>query len=129
MDALTLPLIYVRWHYTIALLDLWGILNNFLWFVWNFFSIPILWRSFFAPWKRMAEKYDKRGSWSDFFSALLINALMRAVGIVMRSAVLAFGLLAFVCTIVVGAITFLAWLLTPVILIILFGEGLRIILD
>lgn len=105
---------YLAWHYTRAILDFFDLWKNFLWFVFQFFSIPLLLKTLFAPFKRLKEKGS--GDVTDlegFLEALVVNTIMRLVGFIFRSVVIVFGLLTYTVTLFAGIVAFFLWLLLP----------------
>ncbi|MEK7575131.1 MAG: hypothetical protein AAB511_02785 [Patescibacteria group bacterium] len=118
---------YILWHYTKAWQDLFRIISNYLWFVSNYFSIGLLWRTLFDPWRRMSIVGGK-GSKDSFVGAILINTFMRAVGFLIRTVTILGGLFVLLIAVSLSCILILAWAFLPVIVFILFFAGLGQIL-
>jgi hypothetical protein len=78
------------------------------------FSITILLKTLFAPWKRIITYSDR--SLGDKFRALLDNIVSRAVGFVVRGIVLVAALLLTLLTAVVYLLIALIWPFVPVII-------------
>lgn len=117
MNALKLTPIYLRWHYSTALVDMFRIDRNIFWFLWHFFSVPDTLRTFFSPWQRMGERYKKGLDIESFASTLITNTIMRVVGILMRTILLFSALIFFIISSIVIAITFFIWFFLPFILL------------
>ena len=112
---------YFVWHYTIAISDLKRLEKNIIWFIFNFFSIGILLDTLFSPWKRLAK--DEGTKRPTYFSNLVVNVLMRLVGIFIRGATILFGTATLIVTIFAAVIVFLAWLFLPFLIPIFFLFG------
>ncbi len=125
MELFSLAGSYVVWHYSSAIKDIAAISSNFFWFLYHFFSLPVIVRTFFSPWKRMHEEYKPGLHVEAFFSALIVNSLMRVVGVVFRTAVIFLGVLALLLAAFLCAVSFLAWVTLPFVLILLFYTGLK----
>ena len=110
---------YFLWHYTVALADFVRAVSNFFWFLWSFFSIELLVRSFFVPWKRLGEA---QGS---FVGRAIVGAAMRAIGIVARLALFALFALSFASALCAAAIALALWLVLPILIIFLLFIGIR----
>ena len=123
MDIIKFLPNYFLWHYTKAFRNIWGIWTNFLWFTYNFFSLPILVRTLFLPWQRLDEEYKKGFDVKEFSETLVVNSLMRIVGIFMRLTVILVGSLALVSVAFLGIGAFLLWVLLPLVIIFLLAEG------
>lgn len=126
MKSLILATRYLIWHYTEALVDWWRIVGNFVWFFFHMFSIGLLLRTLFSPFKRMREE-RKKGSlaFEDWGGAIIINLLMRLIGSLVRTIIIIAGIIFIIFTILIGAAAFLLWLILPalVIFLIVFGLG------
>jgi len=118
---------YFWWHYTIAFRELGVHAKNFLWFFFHLFSIPVLLKTFFQPWKRMAERYPKGLDIGGFLSTLLINVLMRIVGALMRTIVLAVGVVVVVVIFCLSVASFFVWAILPWLAILVFLSGVRLL--
>ncbi len=115
---------YVAWHYGAAFKRMYGIWTNFLWFCYHFFSLPVLLKTFFAPWERMHESYGKRLDPEAIAGAFIVNMLLRLVGMTLRLAVIVVGVAMFVITCIGGVLFFIAWALLPVGLLYLIFFGI-----
>lgn len=115
---------YIAWHYSQALSDLSRNVMNIIWFLYNFFSIPILLQTFFSPFQRLDESYGKGLDLERFASVLIVNTLMRVIGMVARTAFIAAGVVSIVIAAMGGAVIFAAWLAMPLSVIFLVGSGL-----
>jgi len=124
MNAFKLLPLYLRWHYSVAIVDLLRIDGNIFWFLWHFFSVPDTFRTFFSPWERMGEKYKKGLDVGDLASTFIVNTLMRIVGVMMRSILLFFAFFCFLASFIVIVIGFFIWLFMPIFLIMLAFFGI-----
>lgn len=88
------------------------------------FSIKILFKTFFAPWRRIGEKYDRRNP-SEWFGAFIVNSLMRFIGMFVRTIILVFGIIFIVASFVLGLALMLIWLVAPLAAVILFAIGIK----
>jgi hypothetical protein len=121
---LTLIGAYVAWHYSRALTDLSRNIMNIIWFLYHFFSIPILLATFFSPFQRLDESYGKGLDLERIGSVFVVNTLMRVVGICARTMFIAAGLASIAIAAVGGAAIFVAWLAAPLCIALLVGSGL-----
>lgn len=130
MRFLAIIVNYIIWHYTRAILEFSHIYKNILSFLLNFFSIPILVQSYFAPWRRMGEDYTKNivTDLEDVASVFVVNLIMRIVGMVMRTVIIVFGLLLVSVVALFYPVLLILWLIFPLILVVLvmLGFGLLI---
>lgn len=122
------PLQYFKWHYTVAYKDMLRIATNYLWFFWHFFSIPVLLKTFLAPWKRLGEERLRRGGLKNLLSRVVVNTLMRCVGVLIRGVTIAVGLITLVLAFAASLISYVVWTVLPFILLFLFIAGLTLIL-
>lgn len=95
---------------------MYRIFGNMVWFLYNFFSIPILLRTLFAPFKRLDEGYKKGLDLGAFFETLIVNMLMRLVGAALRLFLIMIGLVAVAVACIFYLFIFLVWLLAPLLL-------------
>ncbi|MEX0931179.1 MAG: hypothetical protein WDZ88_00350 [Candidatus Paceibacterota bacterium] len=103
---------YIQWHYTRALTEMVSIGKTIVWFLYHFFSISILAKTLFAPFKRLDEKGGRRLQ----PDVLAVNIIMRVVGFTLRFLVLLLGLL-FILLVVTGVVlVYLLWIAMPALL-------------
>lgn len=123
MRALLLFPYYVHWHYGRALQGIKNITSNLVWFLWHFFSIGLMMSTLLEPWQRLHEERKRGLDIESYMSTLVINVIMRIVGILVRSIFIITGLVSIIITILGGIIMFAAWLILPVTVICSFVFG------
>jgi len=102
--------------------------RNFLLFNLNYFSIPLLLKTFFSPWRKYRWSYGKGFDVKRYLEAFFSNLISRILGAILRSFLIFIGLLAEIFIIFAGAIIFLSWLVLPALLIFGIYHGFRILL-
>lgn len=118
-----LPLAYLAWHFGAAWGDLWRLYTNISWFLFNFFSIKILLATFFAPWKRLHERGRRKGE-GGVAGRLILNAVTRLVGILLRALVILTGLVSLAAFSLFSFALFALWLVLPLVAVGLLLSGL-----
>jgi hypothetical protein len=101
--------------------------KNFLLFNLNYFSVPLLLRTFFSPWRRYKWSYGKGFDARRYLEVFFSNLTSRILGAIVRSFLVAAGLIVEILIIFSGLIAFFGWLLLPLLLIWGFIFGLKVI--
>jgi small-conductance mechanosensitive channel len=127
MMFLTVMHDYFLWHYSRALLELFHVWLNLLWFVVHFFSLPQLMRSWIAPWKRMVEDRGEKWNLEDLAAFVVIGIISRIIGFILRTIVITLGLVSLLVVAVGGFATYAFWLVAPAAIISLLGFGLALL--
>lgn len=120
MEALENKNIFVEWflwQFFEVPKFLLGVWKNYILFALNYFSLPILLKSLFSPWRKYRWVYPKGFNIVEFFNTLISNAVSRILGAIMRIVLIVTGIIFQIFVIVAGLIIFLAWLLIPLFII------------
>ncbi len=99
--------------------------ENFLRFNLNYFSIPLLLKTFFSPWRRYYWIYPKGFDIAIYFEVIISNLISRVLGAFMRTVLITIGILAEIFLFFAGLIIFIGWLLLPFLLLVGFLFGIR----
>ena len=105
------------WHFYETPKFLFGVWKNYILFALNYFSLPLLFKSLFAPWRKYKWNYPRGINVAEFFNTLISNVFSRFLGALMRIVLIIFGILFQIFVIFAGFIIFLLWLLLPFIVI------------
>ena len=119
---------YFKWHYGKSFTELFGVIKNFISFILHFFSFKLLLKTLFHPWRRMKENYPKMDLGA-FFSSLLVNIIMRIVGLISRLIIISIGLLSLFFTITFSIFLFLVWFFLPFLIVGCIVAGLSIMIQ
>ena len=118
MPILSVARDYLIWHYSRAYVDIVNIWWNYLWFINHLFAVPDVLRSWLAPFKRLQEnKVSFLKSPQDFLGNMLVNIIMRIVGAIIRTAILAMALVGFSVVFFLGLLFFLIWTVLPILIL------------
>lgn len=118
---------YVRWHYGNAYRDIVRIWTNYLWFIAHFFSLQLLLRTFAAPFRRIEEGGKTGFDLKALAEKIAVNTMMRLVGIVLRTIIIAIGLVTLAAATIAGIATIIIWTLFPLVLGYLILLSLHIV--
>lgn len=118
-----IALVFWRWYYgeaTKGVLIAW---KNFIIFATNYFSIPLLFKTLLAPWKRDITKRPQGLDLKKLFEYISFNAISRGLGFIVRFFTIIAGIVYLVLTIAVGAVFFILWLILPFVILglLIFG--------
>jgi len=113
MNFLLIIPYYFSWHYRQGILDYFKVWKNLVWFLWNFFSIKVLLKTFFTPFERLKETYRGGLDLEGFAASIVVTTLMRVVGMVFRTILIVVGLISLIVFIVGGLLGFFIWLILP----------------
>ncbi|MDP3996470.1 MAG: hypothetical protein Q8P86_02130 [bacterium] len=118
-NTLSLPVHYFVWHYGGAFRDIFRIETNIMWFLYNFFSLSILFKTFFSPWRRLSENKNEDAFWQ----RIIINTIMRLVGFLARLVTVISGLFIILIAFIVSVAFYVIWFLLPAIVVVLLIGG------
>ena len=113
------------WEVPQKIKKIWG---NYLWFFSRYFAVPDLVREFFAPWKGLVFRREKRGiDFGDIFSVMFGNLISRILGATVRLLFLIFGLAAETAVFLAGILTYAGWVFLIPAIIFFFFKGLTLL--
>jgi hypothetical protein len=115
----------ISWHFFEVPKEILRIWRNFLLFNLNYFSIPLLLRTFFSPWRRYREFHGKGFSIGRYVEVFFSNLIFCLLGAIMRSFLIIIGILVEIFLILAGLFVFLGWFILPIILALGLILGLR----
>jgi hypothetical protein len=118
---------WIRWHFFDQPNHLKKIWKNLLKFGIDYFSVPLLLQTFFAPWRRYTWAYPRGLDIGKMFETFISNLSSRMIGMVMRFFLILFGILFEVLIFFGGLLFFLFWFLNPLIIIFLMLYGIYLI--
>lgn len=101
--------------------------KNFLRFGLNLFSVGLLLKTLFSPWRKYTVSYGRGFDFGGFFGTLLSNLIFRLVGAIIRGIFIFFGLWLEILIFIVGFIVLAGWIVLPGLLIFGIYHGVRLI--
>jgi hypothetical protein len=102
---------FFSWWYTRGFLELARKLGKTLRGIWQTFSVPLLLKTLFAPWKRITTEAGK--SLQEHSRAWIDNAVSRLVGFTIRIFVIIAALASIVVVGLIGVCLIIAWPFVP----------------
>ncbi len=116
-----------KWYYTEAIKSLINIWKNFIIFVQEYYSIPLLLKTLVAPWKRDVTRKPRGLDIKKLLEAFTFNAISRTIGFFVRSVTIVFGLICLLGVIILGFVALIIWLILPFALIFLVIMGILLL--
>jgi hypothetical protein len=112
-----ITLVFWKWYYSEAVKNVLAAWRNFVIFALNYFSIPLLLRTLFAPWKRDITRKPRGLDIKKLFDYLAFNLISRGLGFLVRVITILVGIVFLILVAVAGAIFFVLWLVMPLVLL------------
>lgn len=110
-------LMWFLWHFYEMPKFLILVWRNYLLFGLNYFSIPLLIKTLFSPWRRYNWIYPKGFDVKEFFNTLISNTFSRILGAMCRMVLIVVGAIAQFFIFVIGISVIILWFLIPFIII------------
>ena len=101
--------------------------KNFLLSNFNYFSIGLLLKTLFAPWRKYKTSYGRGFNLAKYLEAFVSNLIFRSLGAIIRFVLIIIGLLFEVGILVLGFIIFILWIFSPFLLIGGFLYGIKLL--
>ena len=118
---------WLCWQFFDVPRDILKTWRNFLLFNLNYFSILLLLKTLFSPWRKYRWEYPKGFDIGKYFEVFTSNLISRIMGTIMRVMLIFIGVLVEFFIILLGIIVFFSWLILPIFLILGFYHGFRIL--
>ena len=116
MDGTLLLGDYFIWHYGKGVRDFFAIWGDMLWFGYHFFSLELLAKTFFTPYRRFHQRYDLENlDLGTLGQDIMLNLFMRLLGMAFRLCVLGAGIIFESILLITGVLFFAIWLFLPLV--------------
>ena len=116
---------FVEWYFKEMPWEILRIWKGYLKFFLNYFSLPLLIKTFFAPWKNYRWDYGRGFELKRYLWVFTSNMISSVLGMIMRSIVIGLGLLIEIGVFLGGLLGLLFWFLLPLISVFLLISGLK----
>ena len=126
MKYIKLFFYYIYWHYSIALKDFFIVWKNLLWFSLSYFSVKLLVKTIYKPFKYLDENVSTAHHEKE---PIIVSIFSSIAGFFIRVSSIIAGILFWVIVFVGGLIAFIIWLLLPFILLTMFIAGVAAIIN
>lgn len=97
--------------------------KNFLKFNLEYFSIPLLLKTFFSHWRRYEWVYPKGFRMGKYIEIFFSNIISRVLGMLMRIILISTGIIIEILIFFIGGIILIGWFILPILLFIGLGFG------
>ena len=115
---------YAVWHFTQMPLEIAKAWRNILLFNLEYFSLPLLLKTIFAPWRKIQWSAGKGFNIARLLEALVSNLISRVLGALIRSVLIITGLATEAALLAAALATLVAWFLLPIAIVLGFSYGL-----
>ena len=120
--------LYLKWHFIDApraIVRGWG---NILWFNANYFSVGLLLKTLFAPWKGITWQKKRGFDIGDVFETVASNIISRTLGAVVRTPLILIGFTGSIGIFIAGVVLLLFWFLLPILIFVTFVYGFKLLI-
>jgi hypothetical protein len=106
---------YLFWHFFDVPKEILRAWKNYLRFYLEYFSVPLLLKTYFSHWHRYYFPYGKwdPARWVESFVG---NMMSRVIGMILRTFLIIFGIIAEIFVFICGFVILAGWILLPLIL-------------
>ncbi len=115
------------WWYAKSPKKIYSFIISTIRYIYHSFSIPYMFKTLFAPWKRDIST-SVNPNLQEMFNAFVNNLVARFIGFVVRSITIIIGLMVLIISSVILLKFMIFWLFWPILIIVSFVYGITIIL-
>lgn len=118
---------FVEWYFfeqPKAIIKGW---KNLLKFNLEYFSVLLLLRTLFSPWRRYRWSYGRGFDFRRYLEVAVSNAISRGLGAILRIFLIIIGLAVETLLLIGGIIGLILWFIWPLVLIIVMAVGTKLI--
>jgi len=109
---------WLFWHFYDMPKFLVSVWKNYLLFGLDYFSVPLLLKTLFSPWRRYNWAYPKQISIVEYLNTFISNIVSRILGAICRFVLIILGIITQIFIVVAGIVLILLWFFIPFILIL-----------
>ena len=120
-------ILYLEWQFFDTPKSILRAWQNCLRFNLNYWSVHLLLRTLFSHWRRYHYSYGRGFNFKRYFESFTFNMMSRVIGAIMRTVFIVCGMVTEIFVFAVGAVVFLIWLTLPLLLILGFYYGFKIL--
>jgi len=113
MIGMPIAIVFWRWYYGEAVKDVLTGWRNYIIFSLNYFSIPLLLRTLFSPWRRDITKKPRGLDVQRIFEYVAFNSISRGLGFLVRFFTIIAGIIFSLVVVISGFVFFVIWLILP----------------
>ena len=113
MIGMPIAIVFWRWYYGEAVKDVLTGWRNYIIFSLNYFSIPLLLRTLFSPWRRDITKKPRGLDFQKLFEYIAFNSISRGLGFLVRFFTIIAGIIFSLVVVISGFVFFVIWLILP----------------
>lgn len=117
---------WISWHFLEMPKNILLSSKIFIGFCLDYFSIEVLSKTLFEPWKKDVKSYEKKLEVEEYINVWFDNFISRTIGTILRTVLIVWGLLSIAISLIVILIIFVSWFLIPILLIGFLYYGLII---
>lgn len=104
------------------ILKIW---KSFLVFNLNYFSAPLLLKTYFSYWRGYRWYYGRGFDFGRYLEAFFSNLVSRLIGAFLRTFLIIFGILGEILIFFLGLIFFFGWIFSPLLVIFGISYGIK----
>ncbi len=110
--------VWIKWYFSEMPEEITQAWKNFLKFNFNFFSIPLLFKTILSPWRRYNWGYPRGFDPKEYLEIFISNSVSRVLGAIVRFFLILIGILTEILIFFFGSIIIFLWFSFPVLGII-----------
>jgi hypothetical protein len=108
---------YLTWHFydqPRKILKTW---EGFLLFNLEYFSVFLLLKTFFSPWRQYTWSYPRGLDIPKYLETFFSNRISSILGAILRAPIIITGIIFEILILIIGFLIFLGWLVLPALLV------------
>ena len=101
--------------------------KNILSFNFNYFSIPLLFKTLFSYWHQYRWYYPRGFDIGQYLEIFFSNLISRILGAIIRIFMIIFGIIIETLIFIIGIILIIIWLMMPALIVLTIFKGINLI--